>query len=182
MGLLELFSQRFFGEIAVAFITCSAVSMLAVTGLLSRQSLLFSFAFTVLSFSILGYITGSIMSNSREPAVNAVLPAALTLLGGVAAFVVGSKDSDRQTAVSAIVFSFALSLYIGADYGAMIRDKIDMTFNGVEKLRNNLNYESDLDRLEKYVELVRLKQSFEKQYDIDLSKFSSSFDTSGKQK
>jgi hypothetical protein len=42
-------------------------------------------------------------------------------------------------------------------------------------LRNSLQFASDLDRLDKYVDIVRLKQDFEKR-GRDLSRFSSYFD------
>ena len=45
----------------------------------------------LLAFSLLGFVTGQIMGQSREPAVMAVLPAVLTLLGGIDVYLVGAK-------------------------------------------------------------------------------------------
>jgi hypothetical protein len=50
---------------------------------------------------------------------------------------------------------------MGTDYGAMVRDSIEFASNIREKLKNNLGYTSDLDRLQKYVKIARLKKDYE---------------------
>jgi hypothetical protein len=78
--------------------------------------------------------------------------------------------------VSALILCFALSLYIGAYYGAMVRGKAEFDFTYREGAKNSLQYMSDLDRLEKYVSIAVQKKGYEQEYGIDLSKFASYFE------
>jgi hypothetical protein len=147
-----------------------------IGGLFLRGKDAFRFAFIVFSFAVLGFVTGSIMSDSREPAVNAVLPATLTLLGALGAYIMGFGDTDKQSIVSSIVLCFATSLFVGSIYGSWIREEIQFSYEGREERKNGLQYESDLDRLVKYVEIIHLRDDFEKKYGIDLSGFASYFE------
>ena len=90
-------------------------------------------------------------------------------------FIIGSREVSKQIAVSALILSFGLCLYIGSVNGGMLRNKIEFKFDERERLRNSLQYASDLDRLEKYVTIARLKQDFKNQ-GLDLSRFSSFFE------
>jgi hypothetical protein len=181
---VELLNTDFASELATILVTCGIVSsvvwvlaFLVYTGQPDRKHPSLLFILTVFGFCLLGFVTGSIMSNSREPAVNAVLPAALTLLGGVAAFVVGQSDEARQLTVSCLVLGFALCLYIGSDYGATLRDNIDLAYSDNAKLAHIELFKSDVDRLEQYARLQKLKKDFEKKFNVDLSKFGTSYET-----
>jgi hypothetical protein len=72
------------------------------------------------SFSLLGFVTGQIMGQSREPAVMGVLPAVLTLLGGIAIYLVGAKGLQTQALVAAMVSCFALALLTGSSFRGTI--------------------------------------------------------------
>src|SRR5882724_5728940 len=100
---MELLSASFFQVLATAVVVCIALTFVtwafpAVIGF--RRDLSWEFALAVLAFSMLGFVTGSNMANSREPAVAAVMPAALTLMGGVCAFLIGSKGVKNQVVVA----------------------------------------------------------------------------------
>jgi uncharacterized membrane protein len=73
------------------------------------------------SFSMLGIVTGYLTGFSREPAVSAVLPAVLSLLGGLTVFVVG-KSRESRGMVSLTMFVFSLMLLLGSSWGAVMRD------------------------------------------------------------
>jgi uncharacterized membrane protein len=73
------------------------------------------------SFSMLGIVTGYLTGFSREPAVGAVLPAVLSLLGGLTVFVVG-KSRENRGMVSLTMFVFSLMLLLGSSWGAVMRD------------------------------------------------------------
>jgi len=73
-----------------------------------------------LAFSALGLITGVIGGNSREPAVGAVLPAVLSLVGGIAIYLVG-KDVQQRVLVGLSVFCLSITLALGFFWGSIIR-------------------------------------------------------------
>jgi hypothetical protein len=57
----------------------------------------------------------------------------------------------------------------------MLRDEVDFVFEGREKHKNSLEYASDLDRLNKYKDIVRAERDFAKD-GLDMSRFSSYFE------
>jgi hypothetical protein len=110
-----------------------AATMVSLISFLFSRNKLISFAFIVFSFSVLGFVTGSIMSDSQEPAVTAVLPATLTLLGGLGAYIIGFTHAAKQSVTSSIVFCFAVALFVGSIYGSWIRDDIKFSYEDNEK-------------------------------------------------
>ena len=78
------------------------------------------FFISTVAFSMLGIATGFITGNSREPAVNAVLPAVLSLFGGLAVFMIG-KERGGHTLVGYCTFAFAVTLMLGTLWGAEYR-------------------------------------------------------------
>ncbi len=74
---------------------------------------------------MLGFATGLIMAQSREAAVDVVLPAILTFLSGILVYMIGAKGLRTQAGASAMVFCFALSLLVGSQYGAWLRFEHD---------------------------------------------------------
>ena len=85
---------------------------------------------------MLGFVTGQVMGQSRESAVGTVVPAVLTLLGGVAVYVVGSKGVEVQANVSAMVLCFAVTLLIGTLFGSKMRFDYDYAVADPVRLRN----------------------------------------------
>jgi hypothetical protein len=75
----------------------------------------------VLAFSMLGIVTGYLTGFSREPAIGAVMPAALSIMGGLLVFLVG-KNQESRSIVSISMFSFTFMLLLGAGWGSVMRD------------------------------------------------------------
>jgi hypothetical protein len=76
------------------------------------------------AFSMLGIATGYVTGLSREPAVNAVLPAVLSLFGALGVFMIG-KDKGSRTIVGFCTFAFAVTLMLGILWGARMRWDIE---------------------------------------------------------
>ena len=179
---MELFNWDFFSDIAHLLMSSLALTLIScvVFRFYSKNArTIGSFALTILAFAILGFVTGEIMSDSREPAVSAVLPAALTLMGGVAAFLIGTKGVEAQIVVSALILNFGVALFVGADYGAAVRDEVDFD-NSRALEREEAHAGVEAKRLADYVTLMKLKHDFEEKYksdyNLDLSKFTSSYE------
>src|SRR5205807_2007591 len=58
--------------------------------------------FVLYSFPFLGLVTGQMMGQGRTPAVMGWLPAVLTLLGGIAIYLVAAKGLQTQALVGAM--------------------------------------------------------------------------------
>ena len=85
----------------------------------SREKRL-EFGLLLAAFSMLGLVAGYLTGFSREPAVGAVLPAVLSLMGAVAVFLVGKNVASRMV-VSLSVLIFSISLVFGTSWGAVMR-------------------------------------------------------------
>src|SRR5262245_33963646 len=131
---------------------------------------------------MLGFVTGEVMGISREAAVGSVVPAVLTLLGGVAVYLVGSKGVEAQANVSAMVLCFAVALLVGSSFGAEERGQYDYAENDPDRLRINalaLEHNKlavEIQRLENYMEFLKLKRDFAEEEKLDLSRFESTFE------
>lgn len=77
-------------------------------------------ALLLLAFSMLGLVAGYLTGFSRSPAVGAVLPAVLSLVGGLAVFLM-EKDARSRTTVSLSVLVFSITLLVGTSWGAIMR-------------------------------------------------------------
>ena len=141
-----------------------------------------------LAFSLLGFVTGDLMENSREAAVGAVLPAVLTLLGGVAAYIISSKGVRSQVAISAMLVCFTLSFVVGSLFGSRLRVEYEFALQDPKLLLNRElallqnKLAVDAQRLKNYVTVQRLREDFSKQNAVDLSRFESALEklSSGK--
>lgn len=76
------------------------------------------------AFSTLGLVAGYLTGFSRSPAVGAVLPAVLSLVAGLAVFLMG-KDAASRAIVSLSVLIFSISLVLGTSWGAVMRQTAD---------------------------------------------------------
>jgi hypothetical protein len=182
---MELTEGWFLSEIlnlllcVLVLLTISCVAYLLVNRNNGKRSAdgIGTFALTVTAFAILGFVTGKIMSDSREPSVSAVLPATLTLMGGIIAYLVGTQGPNVQVLASALLFNFSLSLFVCTDYGGAIRDEVTDT-QAIDSEQAQLGAEAM--RLSDYVKILQLKHDFEEKnkpkYNLDLSKFSSSYE------
>ena len=80
-----------------------------------------SWAVALFAFSLLGSVTGVLAGFSRQPVIGAVLPAVLSLVGALALYLVG-QDSGNRALVSCAVIALSITLWIGANWGARMRD------------------------------------------------------------
>jgi hypothetical protein len=121
---LQLLEPQVLAACATALIVCSVlaliVSFIVRYFSLTRKDFRL-LLFVLLAFSLLGFVTGQIMGQSREPAVMAVLPVVLTLLGGIVIYLVGAKGIQTQAIVASMVCCFAIALLIGVHFGGPAR-------------------------------------------------------------
>ena len=88
----------------------------------------------ILPISIVAIIVGYLTANSRAPAVDALVPAVLTLIGGAFIYLIG-KGPLRGIQVSAMMLAFALNLFVGAGIGAQVRERTNLAYNSVDALK-----------------------------------------------
>lgn len=158
------------------------LALLAALGIrhfkLSRKSYPLLFV-AILTFALLGFVTGEIMGQSRTPVVGAVLPAVLTLLGSVAIYLIGSKGPETQAMVASMVLCFTIALLGGSLYGARLRIEFEAGLVTPEHLKarelalEHNRYALELQRLLNYTELLKLKRELAEKEKVDLSRFES---------
>jgi hypothetical protein len=95
------------------------------------------------SFSMLGLVTGYLTGFSRTAAVGAVLPAVLSLLGGVTAFILGRSQESRLL-VGSMMFVFSLTLVMGSAWGSIMRDYADRVDQSEQVLMHRAYIESEV--------------------------------------
>lgn len=83
-----------------------------------------TFFLVLLSFALLGMVTGLLAGFSRTAAMGAVLPAVLSLVGGLAIYLVGAEKGD-QGLVGTCIIALSLDLLIGSTWGAVLRDDFE---------------------------------------------------------
>jgi hypothetical protein len=170
--------------VTTLLVTCviSILSMLAGWGRPTSIKRFFVLLLPLFAFAMLGFVTGLIMGDSRESAVGSVVPAVLTLFGALAAYIVGSKGIRERIGVSTIVLCFAFSLLVGTIFGNQVRSQYEVLHEHPDYLRsrdialeqNKLAVE--VQRLEDYIEFLRLKNQYSEEKKLDLSRFDSTFE------
>ena len=75
---------------------------------------------TLFAFSMLGIVTGFLTGLSRTAAVGYVLPSVLSLVGGLAIFLI-DKDPLKKLVISLLILVFSINLLVGAISGARSR-------------------------------------------------------------
>lgn len=115
--LAHLESWKALWPMPVAVIILTALFFVIVRPKEGRRELVFVLA----AFSMLGLVTGYLTGFSRSPAVGAVLPAVLSLVAGMAVFLMG-KDAASRMIVALSVLIFSISLVIGTGWGATMRE------------------------------------------------------------
>jgi hypothetical protein len=91
------------------------------------------------SFSILGIVTGYMTGMSREPAIGAVLPAVLSLVGGLTVYVISKEAATRKIIIPSLI-ALSGSIIIGALWGATERSLGEQYATWVEEQKSS--YES----------------------------------------
>jgi hypothetical protein len=173
---LQLLEPQVLAACATALIVCSVLALIVsfivrYFGLTRKDFRLL--LFVLLAFSLLGFVTGQIMGQSREPAVMAVLPAVLTLLGGIVIYLVGAKGIQTQAIVASMVCCFAIALLIGVHFGGRLR--VDFDLRTAAYTEDN-RHAVEVRRLERYVDFLKLKQDFADKEKLDLSRFDSMYE------
>ena len=97
----------------------------------------------VFAFSILGMVTGYLTGFSRESVVGAVLPAVLSLMGGLMIFLVG-KNQESRSIVSISMIVFALTLLLGTSWGAVMRSTAEEFKKSEEYLKYQAFVEAEV--------------------------------------
>jgi hypothetical protein len=124
----------------ILFITIGLSFLLAILSVnraQRRNAEIVKECFVVLAtFSMLGTVTGYLSAFSREPTLSSVLPAVLSLIGGITVILITKNKDDRIT-ISTSVFLFALTLLIGSGWGATMRNRYE-EYKDYEKIRNEL--------------------------------------------
>lgn len=100
----------------------------AVYGYLRRSqspASAFSTVLPLAAFLVLGLVAGYLTGLSRESAVGAVVPAVLSLLGGVSAVLIGKTDNQKTSGrVSGLMLLFSLGLLVGTTWGSAMRQAV----------------------------------------------------------
>lgn len=152
----------------------SAILTIAVRGwVIARQSLKRGFV-TVFALSLLGIVTGQVTGLSRVAAVGAVLPAVLSLIGGVLVYMIGTKSSRTHAFVAVGIIGLTANLIVGVYWGSHSRVVFERTISAPgrvlsdelakEKNRNLIN----MQRLLNYAELIKIHKEIEQQNDIKI--------------
>jgi hypothetical protein len=134
------------------------------------------------AFSMLGFVTGELLGDSRDSAVGAVVPAVLTLFGTVAAYIIGSRGVRSQTAVSACLICFVFCLLSGDLFGIQLRNQYEdymqnPGYLGTRELAlERTNAALEVERLTDYVRWLQLRKLYEGQDNLDLSKFETDYE------
>jgi hypothetical protein len=186
MQLLNVWTLNVVGTALIVSVLVALISTTCARGLKnsrSRRKVILLFFIPIFAFSLLGFVTGQIMGDSRQSVVGTVIPATLTLLGGVAAFIVGSKGLRTQLLISGMMSCFTFSLLVGAIFGTRLRIEFEAELEHPTRLRAQAlsaeqnRFVIDIQRLENYVELLKLRRDFAEQEKLDLNRFESGYET-----
>lgn len=102
----------------------------------------------LVAFSLLGIVTGTLAGFSRQPVVGAILPPVLSLVGGLAIYLVG-KDSENRVLVSFCVIALSFNLLIGTVWGAKLRETSEEFKNSAQYLKNQALTEIEVQEFRK---------------------------------
>lgn len=152
---LIFISNFMYVSIVISVLLSSAV-MLFLLLLNFRRLRSFRFPFRVarsvyvvgIPFAIVGMITGYMTGISREPAVAAVVPSALTLVGGLIAYMI-AVNSRQKLAATVIVLNFSVTLLGGSFIGATKRVEQETNLNSFEHRKAQIEKEFRLNRIRK---------------------------------
>lgn len=113
-----------FAAALLIFLVCYAVAY-AAAGWVKTDATKRSMRFGLLiafPMSVLGTVSGFLTGTSREPAVSALVPAALTFFGLLVVYLIGKTQEKAAVAGFAAVV-MALGLLLGVKMGASSRDR-----------------------------------------------------------
>jgi hypothetical protein len=186
---MELFDRSILNVLLTALLVSFGISLLATLAARFHPSArrhMWIIFLAILAFSMLGFVTGYTMALSREPAVGTVIPAVLALLGGVAVYIVGSKGAEAQANVSSMALCFTSALLLGALFGTQLRTEVDIASGDPSRVRERelaleqVRLAVEVQRLENYIEFLKMKAQFADKEKLDLSRFESGFERQAK--
>ena len=123
--------------VAIAIIT--AIASGAAGGRVAIKSV----GLPTAAFCALGLVIGYTTAFSRDSAVGTVLPAVLTLIGGVSVVLMG-KDEQARTLVCVCVLVFSAGLLIGITWGAVMRGEALAFAESETELKRRANVEASV--------------------------------------
>jgi hypothetical protein len=132
-------------------VAASIVMALILSHILGWKDISKTDFFSLFSFALLGTVSGFMAGFSREPVIGAVLPAALSLVGGLVMYLIVGRAAQKQGFVAGMVTALSLTLVLGALWGARQRDVADEYFNSLAYLRAQALEESDLHQYRKNI-------------------------------
>jgi hypothetical protein len=109
----------------------------------------------ILGFSMLGIVTGYLSGFSRAPALGTVLPSVLSLMGGLVVYLVG-RHSTSRVIVSLSIVAFSLTLFIGAEWGAVMRGAAEEYSKSEIYLKKQAFIEAEVNDFRRKLELPPL--------------------------
>lgn len=112
--------------------------------------------FVLASFSMLGIVTGYSAGLSRESVLGTVLPAVLSLIGGLAIFLIEKKVETRLI-VSTSIFIFTLALLIGIGWGAFMREEAEEYKKSADYLKKKAVIETEVNEFRRNLDLPPLQ-------------------------
>jgi hypothetical protein len=143
---------------------------------LSHQRLFRQTFPVVLAFSILGMAAGNLTGLSREPAVGAVVPGILALVGGTFAYLIGSTARVQQMLVALGITALSTNLLVGVYWGSKTRAlfEIDQSVAlSIGLLKEDARYAVLLERLLNEEKFLKIKNQLEQ---ADSFKFQTGYD------
>ena len=163
--------------IAVSFVIALIVAAVGYVLDTNSGSSFRHLLFATFAFSLLGFVVGLLLGDSREGVVGSIIPAVLTFIGGIAAFVVTANGASSQSGISAILICLTFSLLVGSIFEIRLRIEYEVAQQSPASLgeravaiqRNKLAVE--IQRLQDYITFIGLRDDLAKANNIDLSHF-----------
>lgn len=112
-------------------------------------------AISTMAFALIGMVTGFMTGLSREPVVGAVIPAVLSLVGGLGIYLNGRGDDGPNFLVPGSVAALALSILVGALWGAEERGHWNQMEAASAQVRQSPEYLVRQAEVEAYVRMHR---------------------------
>jgi hypothetical protein len=127
--MISFWTSSYFWEVLCSLLLFSVVLsaalslvLIMVTTKTERRKLFRASLLLLVTMSVLGAIIGYLTGISRAPAVGNVLPAALTLVGGLLLYMFGKESQGGRQQVAAVsTFALVIGLLTGTLLGAEIR-------------------------------------------------------------
>jgi peptidoglycan/LPS O-acetylase OafA/YrhL len=138
----------------------SVLIALIITFLVGKSNDRKEIFFVVISFSMLGMVIGYLSGVSRTPTLNNVLPAVLSLIGGLIVYLVG-KDSSNRIIICIALFALAFTLVIGSEWGATTREVADEFKHSTQYLERQAFIEREVNIFRKNLGLPPLPPKIE---------------------